>query len=131
MKRYVRSANKFTNKATQFISKAYTEEGIAKRAAEGSRKGESMEQIFNNIMNDPNIQFEEPDAKGNQVILYNGKNVGWINFQRGMGWIDEKEYNMLEKYVAPEEDEECVGDECYDDEYDEEIDEEYNDDYGF
>ena len=105
MKKYIRSANKLTNKATQLVSKAYTEEGIAKRAAEGSHKGESMNQIFNNIMNDPDISFGEEDKDGYQDILYKGKNVGWINFGRKMGWIDEKSYQKLQKYVAPEPDE--------------------------
>ena len=104
MKRYIRSANKFTNKATQLVSKAFSEDAIAKKS-QGSRKGETMEQIFNNIMNDPDISFGDEDKSGNQVIFYKGENVGWINFRRGMGWIDEKKYNQLEKYVAPEEDE--------------------------
>ena len=102
MKKYIRQSNDFKNKATQFISKAYTEEGIAKRAATGSHKGESMEQVFNNIMNDPNITIENPDQPGNHTIFYKGKNIGWVNFERGMGWIDDKEYQKLEKYVAPE-----------------------------
>ena len=117
MKKYVRSANKFTNKATQLVSKAYSDKKIAEKAATGSRRGESMMQIFDNIMHDPNVSFGEPDAKGIQEIFYKGKNIGWVDFQRGMGWIDQKEYDMLEKYVAPEEpdDLECYGDECYDD----------------
>ena len=113
MKRYVRSANKFTNKATQFISKAYTPEGIAKRAAEGSRKGESMEQIFLNIMNDPNIEIENQGEPGDHIIFYKGKNIGWVNFERGMGWIDDKAYQQLDKYVAPEEDEVIDDDDFY------------------
>ena len=104
MKKYIRSANKFTNKATQLVSKGFSDKYIAKRS-QGSRKGETMEQIFNNIMNDPNITFGEEEKGGNQTIFYNGKNIGWINFGRGTGWIDEKAYLGLEKYVAPEEDE--------------------------
>lgn len=127
MKRYVRSANKFTNKATQLVSKAYSDEKIAEKAATGSRKGESMMQIFDNIMHDPHITFGEPDKGGNQDIYYDGtNNIGWVNFQRGMGWIDDKAYQKLEKYVAPEipeedYDDECYGDECYDeDDFDDE-----------
>ena len=105
MKKYIRSANKFTNKATQLISKAYTEEGIARRAAEGSHKGESMGQIFQNIMNDPNISFGEEDKEGNQDIFYGKQNIGWINFRRKMGWIDDKPYQRLQKYAEPEIDE--------------------------
>lgn len=102
MKKYIRSANKLTNKATQLVSKAYTEEGIARRAAEGSHKGESMAQIYQNIMNDPDISFGEVDKEGNQDILYKGKNIGWINFRRQMGWIDDKPYQKLQKYVEPD-----------------------------
>lgn len=109
MKKYIRSANKFTNKATQLVSKAYTEEGIARRAAEGSHKGESMAQIFQNIMNDPDISFGPADKDGNQDILYKGKNIGWINFGRKMGWIDDKPYQKLQKYVEPEPEEEFEG----------------------
>lgn len=105
MKRYVRSANKFTNKATQLVSKGFSDKYIAKKAATGTRKGETMEQIFNNIMNDPNIEFGEEDRGGNQTIFYQGQNIGWINFRKGDGWIDDKAYQKLEKYVAPEEDE--------------------------
>lgn len=112
MKKYIRSANKFTNKATQLVSKAYTEEGIARRAAEGSHKGESMAQIYQNIMNDPDISFGEVDKEGNQDILYKGKNIGWINFRRQMGWIDDKPYQKLQKYVEPDPEE-------FDEEYDE------------
>lgn len=121
MKRYVRSANKFTNKATQLVSKGFTDKYIEKKS-QGSRKGETMEQIFNNIMNDPNIEFGDADKSGNQTIFYKGKNVGWINFNRGTGWIDEKEYFKLEKYVAPEEDEEYIDEEDYEEYDDDDID---------
>lgn len=116
MKKYVRSANKLTNKATQLVSKAYTEEGIRKRAAEGSHKGESMTQVYQNIMHDPDISFGKEDKEGNQDILYKGKNIGWINFRRQMGWINDKSYQKLQKYVEPEYDEEEI-DIDIDDEY--------------
>lgn len=133
MKRYVSSANKFTNKATQLISHVYSPETIADKAMNGSHKGESMWQVFNNIMHDPNVTFDEPDRNGNQVILYNGQNIGWVNFARGIGNIDEKGYRQLEKYVEPEIDEgdldgaayledECPGGECLDDGYTDDAD---------
>lgn len=120
MKRYIRSANKFTNKATQLVSKGFSDKYIAKKAETGSRKGESMEQIFLNIMNDPNVEIENQGEPGNHTIFYKGKNIGWVNFERGMGWIDDKAYQQLEKYVAPEEDEEIYedDDEFYDDDID-------------
>lgn len=106
MKIYVKSANKLTNKVSQFISKKFSDEEIARRAAEGSYKGESMRQVFDNIMHDPNVTFGDPDKGGNQVIFYNGDNIGWINFTRGMGDISPKGYAKLQKYVAPEPEEE-------------------------
>ena len=118
MKVYIKSANKFTNKVSQMVSKVYTPEKIAEKS-QGSHKGESMAQIFNNIMHDPNVTFGEPDKGGNQDILYNGENIGWINFQRHMGDISPKGYAKLQKYVEPEP--EAFED---DDEFVEEIDEE-------
>ena len=108
MKKYIRSANKFTNKATQLVSKGFSDNYIAKRSM-GSRKGESMEQITMNILNDPNITYGEEDKNGNQTLYYSGQNVGWINFRKGDGWIDSKAYNQVAKYKIPE-------DESYDDE---------------
>ena len=135
MKRYVSSANKFTNKATQLISHVYSPETILDKAANGSHKGESMWQVFNNIMHDPNVTFGDPDRGGNQVIFYNGQNIGWVNFARGIGNIDEKGYRQLEKYVEPDipEEEEvgmdgeyladtCPDGECYGDDFSEESD---------
>lgn len=118
MKRYVRSANRFTNKATQFIAKAYTPKMIEKRS-QGSHRGESMMQVFNNILHDPNTEFGDPDKNGNQVIYYNGDNIGWINFNTMMGNIDQSGYDKLAKYVEPVEDEiyddsdYCEDGECY------------------
>jgi hypothetical protein len=104
MKRYIRSANRFTNRATQLVSKAFSEDYVADKAANGMHKGETMQQVWNNIMNDPDIEISEPDTRNNCTIYYKGKNVGWVNFTNGKGWIDDKEYQQLEKYVAPEED---------------------------
>ena len=116
MKKYIRSANKFTNKVTQLISKAYTEEGIRRRAAEGSHKGESMAQIYQNIIHDPDISFGPENKDGDQVILYKGHNIGWINFRIHKGWIDNEPYQELQKYVEPEP-EESEEFEDYDDEF--------------
>ena len=119
MKKYVRSANKLTNKATQFVSKKFSNEEIARRAATGERKGESMAQIFNNIMHDPHVTVEESES-GNRTLYYDGKNIGWVNFERGMGWIDDKAYAKIEKYVAPEP-------EFYEESEDEDMDEDWED----
>ena len=104
MKRYIRSANRFTNRATQLISKAFSEDYVADKAANGMHKGETMQQVFNNIMHDPNIEISEPDISNHCTIYYKGKNVGWVNFTNGKGRIDNKIYPQLEKYVASEED---------------------------
>jgi hypothetical protein len=101
MKIYIKAANKFTNKVSQMVSKVYTPEKIAEKS-QGSYKGESMAQIFDNIMHDPNISFGDPNKDGDQVILYNGENIGWINFKRHIGDISPKGYAKLQKYVAPE-----------------------------
>lgn len=98
MKKYVAGANKFTNKATQLASKMYSDKRILINTLLGQHKGEPMLQVYLNIVNDPNVQFEEPNKNGNQTMLYKGKNVGWINFERGMGWIDEKAYPQIEKF---------------------------------
>ncbi len=98
MKKYIRCANKFTNKATQLASKAFTDKAILKRAMIGSHKGEPMFQVFMNIINDPEVQFGEPNKSGNCTMYYRGNNVGWINFDRGMGWIDDKAYPNIKKF---------------------------------
>ena len=117
MKKYIRSANKFTNKVSQLVSKKFSEDDIREKAATGTHGDETMAQVFNNIIHDPDIEFGEPDKDGNQDILYKGKNIGWINFQRGMGDINGKAYSKLQKYVEPE-----IDDSVYEDEDDEDYD---------
>lgn len=100
MKRYISSANKFTNKATQLASKAFSEKEILKRSLVGQHKGEPMMQVFLNIINDPNIEIADPDNNGNYTLYYKGENAGWINPDRFMGWIDDKIYQKLDKFDA-------------------------------
>lgn len=99
MKRYIRSANKISNKITQKIAdKKFNENEILVRALAGEHKGEPMMYVFFNIMLDPNVQIENPtQLEGNHTIFYNGKNIGWINFERGMGWIDDRAYDKIQK----------------------------------
>lgn len=87
---------------SKLASKIYTPEKIAEKARTGYHGDETMMQVFQNIIHDPHIVIAEPDKKGNCDILYDGKNIGWMNIERGMGWIDDKEYDKLQKYVAPE-----------------------------
>ena len=84
-------------------SKIYSPEKITEKAPTGYRGDGTMMQIYQNIVPDPHIIIAEPDKKGNSDILYDGKNIGWINIEQDAGWIDNKEYDMLRKYVASEE----------------------------
>ena len=98
MKKYIRSANKFTNKLTQLASRRFNEYEILGRALMGQHDGNPMIYVFFNIMLDPHVTIEDPDrAAGEHEIYYDGKNVGWIDFQRGMGWIDDKAYDKIQK----------------------------------
>ena len=98
MKRYVKSANWLTNKATQLYSKKFDENEILVRTLLGRHNGSPMLDVFFNIMTDPNIQIEDPQRQeGPHNIFYNGKNIGWLDFQRGMGWIDDKAYDKVQK----------------------------------
>ena len=98
MKRYVKSANWLSNKATELYSKRFDENEILVRTILGRHKGSPMLHVFFNIIGDPNVQIEDPErAEGSHTIFYNGKNIGWLDFQRGMGWIDDKAYEKIQK----------------------------------
>lgn len=99
MKRYIKNATDRSNKMTQTKSKKFSPEEISRRAREDSRRGESMQQIFHNILTDPDIRFGDEDEEGNQTIFYKGQNVGWINARRGMGDINNKAYTQI-KHAA-------------------------------
>lgn len=94
--------NKITAATTKAASKVYTDEKIAEKAANGERKGQNMGEIFAKIRQE--CTFGEPDKKGNCDLIYGanpetgekGNVIGWVNPQRGMGWIDDKAYD---KYV--------------------------------
>lgn len=108
---------------SKLASKVYSPEKIAEKARTGYHGDESMMQVFQNIIHDPHIIIAEPDKKGNSDILYDGKNIGWMNIERGMGWIDDKAYDKLQKYVAPE----PALDSLYEDIDDEDAYDEYED----
>lgn len=98
MKRYIRSANKLSNAITEKISKKFDENEILVRALVGKHNDETMLNVFFNIMADPHVEIENKDRlEGSHVIRYDGKNIGWIDFERGMGWIDDKAYNKIQK----------------------------------
>lgn len=93
----IKCANKFTNKATQLAGMVYTPKQIIKNSMK-QHKGEPMYQVFMNIMHDPHVNFGEADKHGNFTMFYDDKNIGWINPQRFMGWIDDKAYQKIEKF---------------------------------
>lgn len=99
MKRYVKSANWLTNKATyMYAKKRFDENEILVRTILGRHDGSPMLHVFFNIIADPNVQIEDPErAEGQHKIFYNGKNIGWIDFGMGMGWIDDKAYDKIQK----------------------------------
>lgn len=99
MKRYVKSANWLTNKATyEYAKRRFDENEILVRTILGRHDGNPMLHVFFNIIADPNVQIEDPErAEGQHKIFYNGKNIGWIDFQMGMGWIDDKAYDKIQK----------------------------------
>ena len=113
---------------SKLASKIYSPEKIAEKARTGYHGDETMMQVFKNIIHDPHIIIAEPDKKGNSDILYDGKNIGWMNIEQGMGWIDDKAYDKLQKYVEPEMPLDSIYDEYDEDEedYDEYEDEEDN-----
>lgn len=100
-RRYVSSANKLTNSITERISQKFDENEILIRALVGNHKGSPMVDVFLNIVANPFVEIEDPEREeGSHTIFYNKKNVGWIDFQRGMGWIDDRAYDKMEKLPA-------------------------------
>lgn len=126
MKVYIKSGTERSNKTTQTKSKKFSQSDIARKSND-VRRGETMSQIYHNIMNDPNVTFGEPDDEGNQTMYYKGQIIGWINNRRGMGDINNKVYTQI-KHAAQARREEAVEvtdtdtDEAIEDE-DEELDE--------
>ena len=98
----VTAANKLTNAITERISQKFDENEILVRALVSNHKGSPMIDVFLNIIANPFVQIDDPErAEGSHTIYYNKKNVGWIDFERGMGWIDDKAYDKMEK-LPPE-----------------------------
>ena len=50
---------KLRNAATKVASQVYSREEIMRQSSEGSHNGESMMQIYQRIMNDPNLERRE------------------------------------------------------------------------
>ena len=98
MKRYISTATDRSNKMTQTKSQKFTRDDVM-RNANNVRRGESMQQIVHNILNDPDIELGTPDSEGNETIIYKGKNIGWINKRRGIGDINNKAYTQI-KHAA-------------------------------
>lgn len=97
MKKYIRTATDRSNRGTWTKSQKFSQEDIARYAEEGSRRGESMQQIWRNIQNDPDITFGPEDDQGKRTIFYKGENVGWIDYRRGMGDINNVKYTQIKR----------------------------------
>lgn len=104
MKRYIRTATDRSNKMTQTKSQKFTDEDIARKSKD-VRRGESMAQITRNILNDPDMELGQADSEGNQTLIYKGHNVGWINYRRGMGDINNMVYTQIKHAAKARQDE--------------------------
>lgn len=135
MKKYIRSATDRSNRGTWTKSQKFSPEEIERRAREDSRRGESMQQIWTNIQHDPDITFGTEDDQGKCTIYYKGENVGWVDYHRGIGDINNVKYTQIKKaakqrpdygheYDESEEEFEGFVDESYDDMSDVEFDDE-------
>lgn len=90
---------KLRNAATKVASQVYSREEIMRQSSEGSHNGESMMQIYQRIMNDPNLERRETKP-GVFDLVYNkdGKEdiIGWYDQNRMMGEISQKGYDRLD-----------------------------------
>lgn len=80
---------------SKLASRAYSRDRISRKARTGSRNGQSMEDIFRTIMTDPDVEIGKSDRHGDQTIRHKGRDIGWINPNRGLGWVDDKAYDRL------------------------------------
>lgn len=85
-----------SKRKSRSLAKQLTPEYIAHRAG-GMRRDESMAQVFQNIVRNPHITIADADKSGKSDILYDGNNIGWIDMSRGVGWINDKQYD---KYMG-------------------------------
>jgi len=83
---------------SKLASKLYSPETVIDKTLHGSRGDENMQDIFNNIFQNPHITLGTPDKQGNMPIFYFDKDIGWVNPDKFIGWIDDKAYDKLEKY---------------------------------
>lgn len=97
----IQAAKQKMRPVSKLASKMYSPETVARKTATATHGDEDMQTIFNNIMHDPHITLGDPDKSGNIPIFYYGKDIGWMNPEKFMGWIDDKEYDKLQKYVPP------------------------------
>ena len=102
---------------SKLASKVYTPKQIMKKALTAFHGNEPMLQVFNNIIHDPHVTLGDPDRGGRFPLFYDDEDIGWIDLERGRGWIDDKAYPKIAKYDGP-----------LFDEYEDEYDDEYEDD---
>ena len=90
---------KLRNAATKVASQVYSQEEIIRQSIEGTHNNESMLQIFERIMSDPNLEHRETNP-GVYDLVYNkdGKEdiIGWYDCNRMMGEISQKGYDRLD-----------------------------------
>lgn len=102
------------------LAKQLTPDYISHRA-EGMRRDESMAQVFQNIVRNPHITIADADKSGKSDLLYDGKNIGWIDMSRGVGWINDKQYDKYmghghaANYPVADDEEEYADDDLEDD----------------
>lgn len=85
---------------SKLASKLYSPETIVDKTFNSSRGDENMKDIFNNIFQNPHITLGTPDKQGNMPIFYFDKDIGWVNPDKFIGWVDDKAYDKLEKYTG-------------------------------
>lgn len=98
MKRYIKSANKLTNFLTQQIARKFDSDEIFYRAFYSFHDGSPMLYVFLNLMLDEHVTLGNQSRNKNRFeLLYDGKNIGWIDFDTGMGWVDDRAYDKVKK----------------------------------
>ncbi len=96
----MKTAGKIRNAATRLISKGFSDEYIREQAMNGEHNGESMQQIYQKIMADPNVHRVERKEPGvyDLILEKDGKesNIGWVDTIRGVGEISQKGYDQVQ-----------------------------------
>ena len=68
---------------TKIVSKMFSEEFIARQSAEPN-----MQRVANRI-------FQNATLRDGKIYDCTGKEIGWYDEKRGVGWIDRKGFRQL------------------------------------